>query len=127
MRVVVFLISLLAFPMAAWAQSAPLGSNDPAVTVVPSAPVAGSVPKPRLHVEVDAYRVAAIAAGAVAGVVVANVVTGGLITPILVYGTNGGAGAVVSAGYTHAAAQALVTLGGALGGGYIGNWLYSEQ
>jgi len=139
MRVFILLFGLIAFPLAASAQDTTVVTKPPAsgtatvdaTPAVPAVPNAHSlsdvVPKPRLQAEVDTYRVAAIAVGAVAGVVVANAVTGGLITPILMYGSGNGAGAaVLASGYTAAATNTLVTAAGAIGGGYIANWIYGE-
>src|SRR5690625_2491739 len=84
------------------------------------------VPVPAEEVRVDGYRVLAIAAGAVGGVVAANAATGGLITPWLTAGTaNGGATAGGSLLVT-TAARSAVTAVGAVGGGFIGNWLYGK-
>lgn len=133
MRVFILLLSLIGFPLAAAAQEAVI---DPSAVVetVPDAPVGApeqslstAVPQPRLQAETSVYRVTAIAVGAVAGVVVANAVTGGMITPVLMYGTGTGASsAMVAGGYSAVATQALVTAVGAIGGGYIGNWIYGE-
>lgn len=136
MRVFILLLGLIAFPLAAGAQDTTIvtphvadgGPVDitPAVPSIPhSHSLSEAVPKPRLQAEVDTYRVAAIAVGAVAGVVVANAVTGGMITPILMYGSSSGT-AVLANGYTAAATHTLVTAGGAIGGGYIANWIYGE-
>jgi len=139
MRVFVLLVGLIAFPLAASAQDTTIITTPPvagsgAVGVTPEVPaiaprhsLSEAVPQPRLHAEVSTYRVAAIATGAVAGVIVANAITGGMITPILMYGSGNGAGAALMASsYTAAATHTLVTAAGAIGGGYIANWIYGE-
>lgn len=136
MRVFILLLGLIVFPFAAAAQDTTIVTPPAAgsgTVVIPDEPViahghslSGTVPQPRLQAEVSTYRVAAIAVGAVAGVVVANAVTGGMITPILMYGSGNGAGAVMAGGYTAAATHTLVTAAGAIGGGYIADWIYGE-
>ena len=68
----------------------------------------------------DDTRVAAIAAGAVAGAIVANVATGGAATPVLALA----APAVAQSGAAYLGGLATAAIG-AVGGGYIVDWLLS--
>lgn len=108
MRNLLVAIALLAVPATAFAQS-----PQP-------------VPVPTEEIRVDGYRVLAIAAGAVGGVVVANAATGGLITPWLTLGMAGGGTLTTTNIVIIAAARTAVAVGGAVAGGFLGNWLYGD-
>jgi hypothetical protein len=122
MRKLLIVASILLFPAAAAAQDATAPTPPAAAPATPS--LSETVPIPRAESGIDGYQVAAISVGAIAGVVVANVVTGGLIAPVLMAGA-GGAG-VMAHGLGWMAVKAGVTAVGAVGGGYAGDWAYSQ-
>lgn len=103
MRAMIFAVILAMLPAVANAQT------DNSVTV----------PLPTISSDTDGYRIAAIAAGAVGGVIVANLVTGGLATPVI-------AGSFVANSALTTISQLAATVVGAVGGGYVGNWLYDQ-
>ena len=77
----------------------------------------------------DSWRYVAIGAGALGGIWAANILSAGLLMPIVAgggIGAGGGAGVagMGAGGSLFMATRALVTLGGAIAGGYIGAWLY---
>ncbi len=79
----------------------------------------------------DRWRYVAIGAGVLGGIWAANVLSAGILMPLVADGGIGigggvggeGMGMGVGAGL-FAGAETLVTLGGAIAGGYIGGWLY---
>ena len=71
----------------------------------------------------DTFEVPAIALGAAAGVITANVATGGMATPVLALGTPAAAAIQGGAAFIGGAATTAI---GALGGGYIVEWLYPQ-
>ena len=77
----------------------------------------------------DGWRYAAIGAGALGGIWAANILSAGLLMPVVAAGSMGiegsvGAGGMGAGAGVFVATRALVTLGGAIAGGYIGAWLY---
>lgn len=77
----------------------------------------------------DGWRYVAIGAGALGGIWAANVLSAGLLMPVVAgggFGAGGGMGVagLGAGGSLFIATRALVTLGGAIAGGYIGGWLY---
>ena len=96
----------------------------------PAPPSGESVPFPDLAAAAglswpgrDTFEVSAIAVGAVAGVITANVATGGMATPVLALGTPVAAAVQGGAAYIGGAATTAI---GALGGGYVVDWLYPQ-
>lgn len=77
----------------------------------------------------DGWRYVAIGAGALGGIWAANILTAGLLMPVVAaggVGPGGGAGVGgmgVGAGL-FGVTRLVVTVGGAVAGGYIGAWLY---
>jgi hypothetical protein len=69
----------------------------------------------------ETFEVSAITIGAVAGVIAANVATSGMATPVLALGTPAAAAIQGSAAYIAGVATTAI---GALGGGYLVEWLY---
>lgn len=122
MRKFLIVASILLFPAAAAAQEATLPAAPSAAPSTPS--LSETVPLPRAESGLDGYQVAAISIGAIAGVVVANVVTGGMIAPVMMAGAGGAA--VMADGMGWMAVKAGVTLAGAVGGGYVGDWVYQQ-
>jgi|ETNmetMinimDraft_20_1059909.scaffolds.fasta_scaffold29670_2 hypothetical protein len=77
----------------------------------------------------EGWRYVAIGAGALGGIWAANVLSAGLLMPVLAGSGIGAGGAVGVADMgAHAgmfvATRAIVVVGGAIAGGYIGAWLY---
>lgn len=133
MRAMMFAVLLAMLPAVANAQT------DNSITTEPVAPSgseattgAGSpaetAPMPSGPVDVDGYHIAAIAAGAVGGVIVANIVTGGMATPFMTGATLANGVTMVANGATWLASlsELAVTGIGAIGGGYVGDWLYNQ-
>ncbi|WP_207461206.1 hypothetical protein [Azospirillum sp. SYSU D00513] len=142
MRSLVLAVVIATLSTTAFAQEAPAGkpaempalaveampapAPAPAAGAVPHASAADPLPMPRDEMEQGHdYTTAAIAAGAVAGVIVANAATGGIMTPVLTAGAL--EGGMMGGGYLAMTSQALVSAIGAVGGGYVGNWLYGQQ
>jgi hypothetical protein len=79
----------------------------------------------------DSWRYVAIGAGALGGIWVANVLSAGLLMPIVASGGIGAGGGIGVAGMgagggLFIATRALITVGGAIAGGYIGAWYYDD-
>jgi hypothetical protein len=71
----------------------------------------------------DTFEVSAIAIGATAGVIGANLATNGMATPVLALGTPAATAIQGSAAFIGGAATTAI---GALGGGYVVEWLYPQ-
>jgi hypothetical protein len=106
MRAIIFAAALALTPAVANAQSATVSGGS------------GST--------LDGYHIAAISAGAVGGLIVANMLTGGMATPVVAGAVGDGALLTNGSLWFTSISEAAVTAFGAIGGGYVGDWLYSQ-
>jgi hypothetical protein len=128
MRAIVLAVALALMPVVANAQSEQTITTEPVAPSVTesTASPAEMAPMPTHLASVDGYRIAAISAGAVVGVIVVNMATGGMATPVMAGSMANGVVLMNTGTWLTTVSELAVTAVGAIGGGYVGDWLYNQ-